>query len=190
MPNGLLSTFFLSPHRLCLSLVICSLRVLHFVARSFLYVLLIFRLFSFFLVIRVFNCFRVILPLLYSNWLGLIILLRRDVVVPKCPHSELLLEVTTLWPVRPRFCLIRRQCSSTFTLWTQDLTLLSSVCLCFLNWLSYLVDSPEWYINQVCFRYILELFWFENFMSTVDNSLGYGGSPVVYLRPHCWSSKV
>ena len=54
MPNGLLSTFFLSPHRLCLSLVICSLRVLHFVAKSFLYVLLIFRLFSFFLVIRVF----------------------------------------------------------------------------------------------------------------------------------------
>ena len=130
------------------------------------------------------------LPFYLPPVLGLIILLCRDVVVPKCPHSELLLEVTTLWPVRPRFCLIRRQCSSTFTLWTQDLTLLSSACLCFLNWLSYLVDSPEWYINQVCFRYILELFWFENFMSTVDNSLGYGGSPVVYLRPHCWSSKV
>ena len=27
---------------------------------------------------------------------GVNILLRRDVVVPNCPHSELLLEVTTL----------------------------------------------------------------------------------------------
>ena len=144
MPNGLLSTFFLSPHRLYLSLVICLLWILHYVAKSFLYGLIIFRLFSFFLVIRVFNGFRVILPLFCSNWLGLIILLRRDVVVPKCPHSELLLEVTTLWPVRPRFCLIRRQCSSTFTLWTQDLTLLSSVCLCFLNWLSYLLVRFHW----------------------------------------------
>ena len=33
---------------------------------------------------------------------GINILLRGDVVVPKRPHSEPLLEVTTLRPVRPK----------------------------------------------------------------------------------------
>ena len=35
------------------------------------------------------------------------ILLRGDVVVPKCPRSELLLEFTTLRPVRPGWCIYR-----------------------------------------------------------------------------------
>ena len=42
---------------------------------------------------------------LFFRWCMFNILLPGDVVVPKCPRSELLLEFTTLRPVRPWGCI-------------------------------------------------------------------------------------
>ena len=57
-------------------------------------------------------------PLLYRQCM-FNILLPGDVVVPKCPRSELLLEFTTLQPVRPWWC-IRIRAGYVCLLYTSD----------------------------------------------------------------------